>query len=93
MNFKLKLDDLVTWTDTNGQAVLFSKKTGSFFGLNPTAAYLVRGLLEGDFAATVRAASKDFGVEEATIASDLEDVVKTLVGKGLAARIDFPAEP
>ncbi len=92
MSYKLKLDDSVSWTDTNGQAVLFSKKSGAFYGLNPTAAYLVRRLLESDFAATVHTASKDFGVDENTIESDLREVVESLLDKRLVVRLAFPAE-
>lgn len=83
MNYTIVLSPTVSWTTVNEQTVLFSKSTGDFYGMNSTAAHLVQELLQSNFLSTVRKASQEFGVEEAQIQTDLQEVVDTLLAAKL----------
>ena len=86
MNYTIQMSPMVTLTKMNGQTVLFSKATGDFFGLNPTANYLVEELLKSDFVTASRKAAGDFGVEENVIQNDLQEVVASLVEAKLVVK-------
>ena len=87
MNFKLKLDALVVIQQIDGQDVLFSKKTGDFFGINESAAFMLKILIDTDFQSTIRQASSSFNVDQETISSDLMELVDSLVESKLAEKI------
>lgn len=87
MNFKLKLDALVVIQQIDGQDVLFSKKTGDFFGINESAAFMLKILIDTDFQSAIRQASSSFNVDQETISSDLMDLVDSLVESKLAEKI------
>jgi hypothetical protein len=87
MNYGLKLADKATLTIENERAVLFSKVTGDFFGLNQTATYLVSRLLDSDYARTVAEASQAFGVPAETISADLTEIVVSLEAMKLVEKI------
>ena len=78
MNYTVKLASTVTLKKVDGQTVLFSKVTGDFYGLNPTAAYLLEELVQSDFESTSKKAAAGFGVEESQIQADLEEVIASL---------------
>lgn len=87
MNFKLKLDSLVVIQQIDGQDVLFSKKTGDFFGINESAAFMLKILIDTDFQTAIRQASSSFNVDQETIASDLMELVDSLVESNLAEKV------
>lgn len=87
MNFKLKLDALVVIQQIDGQDVLFSKKTGDFFGINESAAFMLKILIDTDFQSAIRQASSSFNVDQETISSDLMELVDSLVESKLAEKI------
>lgn len=89
MNFKLKLDALVVIQKIDGQDVLFSKKTGDFFGINESAAFMLKLLIDTDFQSAIRQASDAFNVDQDTIASDLMELVDSLVASKLAEKISL----
>ena len=89
-NFKIELAPQVTITETDGKAVLFSKKTGDFFGLNDSAAYLLKELSGSDFLATLKKASVAFSVPETDLSSDLIELVADLEKQKLLKKIPIP---
>lgn len=87
MTDKFTFQKNVTLKEIDGQTVLFSKKTGDFFGLNDSAAFLLKMLVEGDFDSTLERASTLFKVEPAELRRDLEEIIADLEGKELLERI------
>lgn len=85
-NYKIALSPTVSWTSIEGQTVLFSKKTGDFFGINETGAHLIQELLKSDFDATVAASAKAFEVPADQISADLSELVESLLGAQLVTR-------
>lgn len=77
-NFKIQLNPGITLTETQGKLVLFSKKTGDFFGLNESALFLLKTLLESDFSTAVQKGAEEFQVDTATLEADLVDLVAEL---------------
>lgn len=77
-NFKIQLNPGITLTETQGKLVLFSKKTGDFFGLNESALFLLKNLLESDFSTAVQKGAEEFQVDTATLEADLVDLVAEL---------------
>lgn len=86
MNYKLKLDPLIVLQKIDGQDVLFSKKTGDFFGLNESATLMLTALLDTDFNEAVKLCSKQFGEPEDTIRADLNELVDSLIESRLAEK-------
>lgn len=86
MNFKLKLDPLVVFQKIDGQEVLFSKKTGDFFGLNESAAFMLKELISSDFETATKISSDTFGVDHSIIREDLQELVDSLIAGKLASR-------
>jgi hypothetical protein len=91
MNYTIRLDPSVALKKVDGQTVLFSKRTGDFYGLNPTAVHLIERLLESDLDSTTKSAANDFGVEEKTIRDDITEVVDSLVEAKLVHRMPIEA--
>lgn len=77
-NFKITLNPDMTLTETQGKLVLFSKKTGDFFGLNESALFLLKTLLESDFSTTLVRGAQEFQVEPSILEQDLVDLVAEL---------------
>lgn len=86
MNFRLKLDPLIVMQKIDGQDVLFSKKTGDFFGLNESAAFMLRQLLSSDYKTAVTQSAAAFKVEKNVIEGDLLELVESLVASDLAEK-------
>lgn len=68
----------MTLTETQGKLVLFSKKTGDFFGLNESALFLLKTLLESDFSTTLVKGAQEFQVEPSILEQDLVELVSEL---------------
>lgn len=83
---RVQLSPTTTLTEMEGKAVLFSRSTGSFHGLNASAAHLLRTLLDSDFDSTVAKCSQDYSVDAAVIAADLKELVDELVTLKLLVR-------
>ena len=77
-NFKIVLSSHVTLTKMEDKLVLFSKKSGDFYGLNESALFLLKTLLESDFHKTLKVAAHEFNEDENVIQSDLEELVTSL---------------
>lgn len=74
----LSLADGVRLVEIDGRTVLFSIRSGDTFGLNDSAATLLRTALElGQSDAIAHCASR-FGVDAAVIAADLRELLATL---------------
>lgn len=86
-NFQIKLPKEVTLTEMDGKLVLFSKKTGDFFGLNESGAFFIQRLLKSDFKETIKEAARTFSAPEQELQQDLTDLVKQLEGLGLLQKI------
>jgi hypothetical protein len=89
MNFKLRLDPLIVMQKIDDQDVLFSKKTGDFFGLNESAAFMLRQLLNGDFKSAVNQSATAFSVDKTMIENDLLELVNALIEAKLAEKQEF----
>lgn len=83
-NFKLRLEPDVTVTQADQRVILFSKRTGSFFGLNAFAAHAVEKLQQTDLESFVREVTAQFAVDAATVQQDMQTLVDQLVDKRLA---------
>lgn len=77
-NFKITLNPDMTLTETQGKLVLFSKKTGDFFGLNESALFLLKTLLESDFSTALVKGAQEFQVEPSLLEQDLVELVSEL---------------
>lgn len=89
MNFRLKLDPLIVMQKIDDQDVLFSKKTGDFYGLNESAAFMLRQLLGSDFKTAVSQSAAAFKVDRTVIEGDLLELVESLVASELAEKQEF----
>lgn len=81
---RIRLAPGTTLTNVEGKDVLFSVRTGDSYGLNETAARMVRLAVESglDDAATLLA--EEYGVSRDEIRSDLDELVRELVHLKLA---------
>lgn len=86
MNYNLKFDPLIVLQKIDGQDVLFSKKTGDFFGLNESAAFMLKTLVESNFNKAVQVCAKHFAESEETIRQDLNELVDSLIESKLAEK-------
>jgi hypothetical protein len=86
MNYNLRFDPLIVLQKIDGQDVLFSKKTGDFFGLNESAAFMLRTLVESNFNDAVKVCAKQFGKSEDTIRQDLNELVDSIIESKLAEK-------
>ncbi len=87
MSNKYQLPTNITLKEIDGQTVLFSKKTGDFYGLNDTATYLLKELVESDFDATLTKAASIYKVSPEELRTDLLEIVADLEGKKLLTKI------
>jgi hypothetical protein len=75
----LRLAPGTTLTNIEGKDVLFSVKTGDSYGLNATAARMLRLGCEADLTAVVAQLADEYGVEREEIRGDFEELVRSLV--------------
>jgi hypothetical protein len=68
-----------TLTNVEGKDVLFSVKTGDSYGLNETAARMLRLGLEADLDEVVNRLAGEYGAERQEIRDDFEELVAELV--------------
>ncbi len=86
MNYNLRFDPLIVLQKIDDQDVLFSKKTGDFFGLNESAAFMLKTLVESNFKNAVKVCAEQFGEPEDTIRQDLNELVDSLIESKLAEK-------
>jgi len=87
MSYKISLSQNVTLNRTDGKSVLFSKKTGSFFGLNRSADEIVTALFTSDADRVVEEISTRFQVPRADVARDVGLLVDSLEKANLVIRV------
>jgi hypothetical protein len=75
----IRLAPGTTLTNVEGKDVLFSVKTGDSYGLNETAARMLRGGCETDLDEVVNQLAKEYGVERNEIRDDFKELVRELV--------------
>ena len=83
MTGRFRLVDGVTLNEIDGKTVLFSMKSGDSFGLNESAAVLLKSLLDSDFDSAVAACAQLFEVTEDVIRPDLTELIEHLTGEGI----------
>jgi hypothetical protein len=76
----IRLSPGTTLTKVEGKDVLFSVKTGDSYGLNETAARMVRLGLEADLDDVVDRLAAEYSVGSGEIQGDFEELVRELVG-------------
>lgn len=67
-----------TISTIEGKTVLFSKRTGDFFGLNDSAAYMVRAALESDVERAIAKCAADYEVDPVELGADLRSLLDEL---------------
>jgi Coenzyme PQQ synthesis protein D (PqqD) len=83
----LKLRNGVSSADTDYGIVLLDEDSGQYWNLNPTAALVLRTLLDGGTRMqAVQELTEQFAVEAETANRDVEDLVDGLQSAGLAER-------
>lgn len=75
----IRLATGTTLTNVEGKDVLFSVKSGDSYGLNETAARMLRLGLEADLDQVVNQLATEYGIEPEEIRNDFEEVVGELV--------------
>ena len=68
-----------TLTNVEGKDVLFSVKSGDSYGLNETAARMLRVGLEANLDDAVNRLAEEYGAEPTEIRDDFEQLVRELV--------------
>ena len=68
-----------TLTTIEGKDVLFSVKSGDSYGLNETAARMLRVGLEADLDEVVNRLAEEYGAEHQEIRDDFDELVRELV--------------
>jgi len=76
---KIQLAPGTTLTSIEGKDVLFSVRTGDSYGLNETAARMVRLGIESGLDKAAQQMAEEFSAEPSEIRADLDDLVKDLV--------------
>ena len=75
----IRLATGTTLTAIEGKDVLFSVKSGDSYGLNETAARMLRLGLEADLDAIVDRLAEEYGAARSEIRDDFEELVRELV--------------
>ena len=75
----IRLAPGTTLTNVEGKDVLFSVKTGDSYGLNETAARMLRLGLEADLDGVVKQLASEYGAGQQEIRGDFEELVRELV--------------
>jgi PqqD family protein of HPr-rel-A system len=80
----LKLRDGVSAADIDEGIALLDEDSGQYWNLNPTAALVLRTLLDGGTTAqAVQALTEQFAVDADTASQDIEDLLGELHSAGL----------
>ena len=90
-NQKLRIPEDVIYRDLAGEAVILNLKTGTYFGLDPVGTRmwsLIAELQSTD--KVVEVLLSEYEVEEQQARSDLEELIRQLLSKGLL-RVDGEA--
>ena len=75
----IRLASGTTLTTVEGKDVLFSVKSGDSYGLNETAARMLRVGLEADLDDVVNRLAEEYGAGREEIRDDFEELVRELV--------------
>lgn len=75
----IRLAPGTTLTIVEGKDVLFSVKSGDSYGLNETAARMLRVGLEANLDDVVNRLAEEYGAERTEIRDDFEQLVRELV--------------
>ena len=75
----IRLASGTTLTNVEGKDVLFSVKSGDSYGLNETAAHMVKLGLEANRDEAIQRLAAEYDVEPAEIRDDFEELVGELV--------------
>lgn len=81
---RIQLTAGTSLTTIEGKSVLFSVKTGESYGLNETAAEMLRLGLEGGIDHAVELLAQNYNAPTAEIRSDLHELTQDLVRVKLA---------
>lgn len=81
---RIQLTSGTSLTTIEGKSVLFSVKTGESYGLNETAAEMLRLGLERGIDHAVEFFAQNYNAPEAEIRSDLDELTRDLVRVKLA---------
>lgn len=81
---RIQLTAGTSLTTIEGKSVLFSVKTGESYGLNETAAEMLRLGLEGGIDHAVELLAQNYNAPAAEIRSDLDELTHDLVRVKLA---------
>lgn len=76
---KIRLAHGATLTTVEGKDVLFSVRSGESYGLNETAARMLRLGLETDLSQAAATMAADYGIGREDILADLEQLVQHLI--------------
>ncbi len=80
----LKLRDGVSAAETDYGIMLLDEDSGQYWNLNPTAALVLRTLLDGESTeGAVRHLTEEYEVDAATASQDVEELVSGLRSAGL----------
>jgi len=86
-NFKIQLAENLSLTEMERKWVLFSKQTGDFFGLNESAGFFLKLLLEHDFLKSIALAQKEFDVSETILQQDFLELIDDLMKRKLIKKV------
>lgn len=76
---KIQLAPGTTLTNIEGKDVLFSVRTGDSYGLNETAARMVRLGIEAGLEKAANQMAEEYSVEPSDIRADFDDLMRDLV--------------
>ena len=87
----LRLRDGVSSADTDYGTVLLDEASGQYWNLNPTAALVLRTLLDGSSPAeAVRQVTERYSVDAETAGRDVQELVDGLRSAGLVREVSGP---
>jgi hypothetical protein len=87
----LRLRDGVSSADTDYGIVLLDESSGQYWNLNPTAALVLRTLLDGGAPAeAVRQVTEQYAVDADTAGRDVRELLDGLRLAGLVERLERP---
>lgn len=84
---RIRLAQGTTLTSVEGKDVLFSVRSGESYGLNETAARMVRLALDSGLDEAVAKLAEEYGAPPEEIRSDLLDLIGELVQARLAETV------
>lgn len=86
-NERWRIPDHVVSREVEEETVLLNLESGIYFGLNRVGTRIWNGLVSGAAPAEIRSSiTSAFAIDEATVARDMEGLIKQLVSKGLLER-------